>query len=518
MNNIKNVKSKSIISAASLLSIFALLSRIIGLLRDRLLASEFGASEQLDIYMAAFRIPDFLFNIIVLGALSAAFIPIFTKYITKNKLDRAWRFTNTIINLTIIVLIVISIPIIVFAKQFMILIAPGLPPEARELAAELTRIMLLSPLIFSISNIAGSVLQSFKKFFLYSLAPLFYNLGIIFGIIVLVPKYGVHGLAYGVILGAILHLLVQLPAVFILGFRYKIKFDLQQKSISLLTRLMGPRTLSLLIVQINLLIITAIASFLQEGSITIFNFANNLQSVPIGVIGISFAVAAFPFLSEASSKNNYQKFLSYFSKAFRQIIFYIVPISVLMFVLRAQIVRLVLGSGEFDWEDTVLTLETLAFFALSLFAQGLIPLLVRSFHTLEDTKTPLQIGLVSMAINAALAYPLASIFGVAGLALAFSIASIVQMISLYVLLKGRLGNLNDNIIIKGFLHIIVSSILAGLIVYLALYLFAPILDTRTFVGLLLQTIGAVILGTLLYLGYHYLLKTKEFKEIFNGGK
>ncbi|EKD46147.1 MAG: integral membrane protein MviN, partial [uncultured bacterium] len=500
---------------AGLMSVLALASRIVGLLRDRLLASEFGASESLDVYLAAFRIPDFIFNILVLGALSAAFVPIFTKFISHQQNQEAWRFTNTILNSMVIALIIIGVPLFLFAKHIMSLVAPGLSSEARELAGSLTQIMLLSPIFFGISNIAGSVLQSYKKFFLYSLAPILYNLGIIFGILFLVPRFGVYGLAWGVVLGAFIHMLVQLPSMFKFGWRYQPQVNMEQPGVIALFRLMGPRTFSLIIGQLNLIIITAIASFLSSGSISIFNFANNLQSVPVGVIGISFAVAAFPFLAESSAKDNNLEYIAHFAKTFRQILFFIIPLSVMMFLLRAQIVRLTLGSGEFDWEATVLTLDTLAFFCIGLLAQCLAPLLVRSFHTLSDTKTPLFVALISLAANLLIAYPLARIFGVAGLAFAFSLASILQALILFILLRLRLGDLKDRDLLACLFRVSISTMISALVCYGLLYVLASVLNTRTVIGLLLQTAGAFLGAALVYFAYHRWLKTDEFTELTN---
>jgi len=500
-------------SGALILGVSSFLSRFLGLIRDRLFAEQFGAGQELDAYYAAFRIPDFVFNLLILGALSSAFIPIFVDYIAKNKKKEAWHLANSMLNIILGITVVVCIVIFIFAPWLVVLIAPGFSGPERELTASLTRIMMLSPIFFGLSNIAGAILTSFKKFFFYALAPIMYNLGIIFGALFLVKPYGVKGLAIGVIIGSFLHFVIQLPSVLKLGYRYKFIFDHTHQGVRRVVKLMIPSTMGLAMTQVNLWVITIIASLISVGSITIFNFASNLQHFPVGVFGISMSLAVFPRLAEAASKKKSNLFRKSFSFTFSKILFFVIPVSVFMLLLRAQIVRLVLGAGKFSWEDTYLTAQCLGLFTLSLFAQALIPLLVRSFYSLQDAKTPVIISVVSMIVNVIAALILVQYMGVMGLALAFSIAALLNMLLLVIVLRLRLGDLGDTEIMKSILKVVVLSLVAGAVCYALLQILAGVVDMESFFGLLVQASGAFAGGVIVYFGFAWLFKFKELKLV-----
>lgn len=401
---------------------------------------------------------------------------------------------------------------IVFAPQLIALITPGFSPELRVTTVTLTRIMFFSPLFLGISSLLGGVLQSFKNFFVFSLAPIFYNLGIIAGALLLVPRLGISGLAWGVVLGAFLHMIIQIPAVRSLGWRWRLFFiDFKNKDFRRIVGMMIPRTLSLAIVQINLLVITIIASTLDSGSLTVFNLANNLQSFPIGIFGISFAVAAFPVLSQVAFDQ--KKLVDSFSYALRQIWFFIIPATVLLLTLRAQIIRVILGSGEFSWDSTVLTINTLGFFALSLFAQAAIPLLTRVFYARCNSKTPFFIGLVSVLVNIFLSLFFGRRMGVAGLALAFSLSSILNFMILWMWLYFEIGGLDQKRIVLSVLKFSAAGLLAGFFVQLGKIIIWPVIDMTKFWGVLSQGLFAGLLGLMVYCLACYLMKSQEMLEI-----
>lgn len=519
-----NGKINSITAAAGVVALFSFLSRLLGVVRDRILAGQFGAGSTLDIYYAAFRVPDLIFNLLVLGALSAGFIPIFTAYL-KDEASRqaAWRLANNVLNYLLLAIGVLSFTGIIMAPALVRLIAPGFSAEDQAAVAALSRIMFLSPLLLGVSGIFGSILQSFKRFLVYSLAPIFYNLGIIIGALYLVDWWGLYGLAWGVILGAGLHMAVQVPAVYALGFRYQLLLKWRDEGTRQIARLMLPRTLSLAVAQINLLVITAIASGLDSGSLTVFNFANNLQSFPISLFGISFAIAAFPALSAAADDK--LALQDHFSKTIRQIFFFIIPATVFIIALRAQIIRVVLGTGNFDWQDTVLTMNTLGFFALSLFAQASLPLLNRLFYARRNSATPLYLGLVAVAVNIVLAWWLAPRLGVSGLALAFSLASIVNFLLLWIYLARSLGSLDIGRILQSVLKFTASAVVAGSAIQMVKLAIWPFIDMSRFSGVFMQLGASLSLGLLIYLGICYILKSEElanfcaaFKQRWPGNK
>jgi len=507
-------KANSIAMAAILVAASSLVSRLLGIFRDRILAGQFGASSQLDIYYAAFRIPDLLFNLIVLGALSAGFIPIFSglvkdfkdpKNIAEN--NEAWSLANNVVNILSVFLLALSTIGIIFAPGFVRLITPGFSPEAQLATAKLTRIMFLSPLFLGVSGVLGGVLQSFRRFVIYSLAPILYNLGIIVGALWFSGWWGLNGLAYGVVLGAFLHMAIQIPAVKILGYKYSWKINWRDKATRRIGRLMIPRTLSLAITQIDLLVTTIIASGLAAGSLSIFNLANNLQSFPVGIFGISFAIAAFPALSQNAF--DLKKLEASFSSTLRQILFFVIPATVFLITLRAQIVRVILGSGSFDWQDTILSMNTLAFFAISLFAQASIPLLVRVFYARHNSKTPFYLGIFTVAADIILCLWLSKKMGVAGLALAFSISSILNFILLWGWLHFKVGDLGIVKISIAALKFSASAVGAGLVIQLMKLVVWPFIDMTTFLGVFVQLGVSAGCGALAYILFCYLFGSEE---------
>jgi len=510
-----NTQSKTIAAAAVILGAASLVSRLLGLFRDRILAGQFGAGDELDIYYAAFRIPDLVYSLLVLGAISAGFIPVFVKYLQKDK-SQSWHLANSVLNLMALSLIVICSLLIIFTPWLIKLVAPGFSPEKLSLTVQLTRLMFLSPFFLGLSAVFGGILQSFRRFLIYALAPIMYNLGIIFGALVLVNYFGLLGLAYGVVLGAFLHMLIQIPAAYVCGFRWQSVFDFKFAGARRIFKLMPPRILSLALSQINFWVMTVFASFLAVGSIAVYNLAHNIWSFPLGIFGISFALAAFPKFSQFAQKKQVVAFVKTFSLTLRQILFFTLPSAALFIILRAQIVRVILGTGRFDWQDTILTLQTLAYFSICLFSEALILLFLRGFFAWEDTRTPFLIGLLATGIRLSTAWFLARSLGVPGLALGFSLGSIVYLVLLFVALRKKLRskaskNLDEKNIFVSGAKMLAASFLAALTAYVALQFLAPLVNTATGLGLLIQGGLAGIFGILIYLFFTWLFRLDELK-------
>ena len=515
---------KIIISGAILIGVTSLASRLLGIYRDRLFSTTFGAGSELDAYFAAFRIPDTIFNLIVVGAVSSAFIPLFTDFLVKKNPAGAFRLANNLANVLMLGLVLIAGIVFLIAPWLMPLLGPGMDQATRDLTLNLTRLMLLSPIFFGISNIASGILNSYKKFFVYSLTPIVYNLAIIAGTILLVPYWGIYGVAVGVIAGSLFHWLIQVPSIMKLGYRYRFWVDWKDKTLRHVLKLMAPRTLGLAVYQINLFVSTSIATTVALGAVSIYNFANNLQSLPYSVIGVSLSTTAFPVLAAAASAQNRAEYVSTLARTIRQIIFLIVPASILMLLLRAQIVRIILGAGQFDWEATILTASTLGYFVISLFAQSLVPLLAKAFYAIQNTVTPVVVSIISMAINIALALCLVQSMGVAGIALAFSVSSFINMITLLLVLHVKMGGLEDARIIASTLKVIIASLVMALVVQgIAIDheattfniipgikgLVANLVDMQTFWGVLAQAVLAGVVGIAAYLFIGWLLKIEE---------
>ncbi len=432
---------RSVTVAAGVMAAAGIASRVLGFVRDRILAGQFGVGDTLDIYYAAFRIPDIMFDLLVLGALSAALIPVFAGLVAKGRDSEAWRAASGVLVLLSGSLAVIAVLAWVMAPAIMPLIVPGFDDVKTAQTVELTRIMLLSPIILGVAAVCGGVLISLKRFMAYALAPIFYNIGIIFGAVVLVDYFGLAGLAWGVVLGAILHLAVVGPAAIVcgLGSRTSVAPPWRDPNVRKIMLLMIPRSFGAAAGQMNLLAVSFFASLAAAGSLTAFSFANNIQSIPLGVIGIPFALAAFPTLSAYFAREETAEFTRVVVKYIRRTLFLVLPLSMLLITLRAQAVRVVLGTGAFGWEDTIVTFQIMGILALSIFAQASIPLLARSFYAMQNTMTPVIVAFVSVMVNIAVVVALLPSLDVYAIAIGFSASSVVNFVLLFVLLEKQLN-------------------------------------------------------------------------------
>lgn len=516
MAKFRNVEIASVTGAAVLLGATSLLSRLIGLLRDRLFAHTFGAGPTLDAYYAAFRIPDLLYNLLVMGALSAGFIPVFLSVWEKEKED-AWRTVNLLLRYFFVTLSLLAGVLAYFAPKLVPILAPGFAEGELELAITLTRIMLISPIILGLSSIVSGVLQSLKIFLPYALAPIFYNVGIIVGVFFFLPRFGAAGLAYGVLLGAAFHLAIQLPSFVRSGFRYVHAFR-PNRAVRSIALHMLPRTLSLGAHQMIFVAATMLASTLSTGNIAIFNFAMNLSAVPLGLIGISFATAAFPTLSASMARGEIEEFKKELMATARLMLFCILPATVIFLSLRAQIVRVVLGSGAFDWRATVDTADTMAAFAISLFAQCLVLLFVRAFFALHDTKTPLWVSVVTMVADIVFSVALLPTLGVAGLAGAFSLATMLQIVLLWLFLRKKIGTLHEMRLVNSLAKMSIAALLMTIVLQALKAPLASMVDMQTFWGVFTQGALAGIAGLFVYGVICRILKLEEFLRLQQGLK
>lgn len=498
------------IGAAALVGIFSLLSRIVGLIRDRVLAGMFGAGNTLDIYYAAFKVPDFLFNLIVIGALSASFIPMFARYYQQPlQRERAWRFTNNILHLVGFGMILIAVILFIFANPVAALIAPGFDHLKQAQVASFTRVMLLSEIFLAISMVYGGVLQSLKRFFLYSLAPIFYNFGIILGALFFVKWFGPIGLAMGVVFGAMMHMGIQIVGLIGTGYKYEPIFQLRDRDTQTVLRTMFPRVIGIGINQLLFLILTIIASTLAVGSVTIFQFAYNVEFFPVGIFGVSYAIAVFPTFAEHLAANRIDKFQKVFASSIRQLLFFMIPATISFLLLRAQIVRIVVGAGAFDWNATILAADTLAFFALTFIPQACVYILARAFFALQDTVTPLTAGIVSAILGITSAFLFTKTFGVIGLAMAFGIAECVNAGLLWILLRQKIGSLHEMNILEGLFKMVPAALFSGIVMYVVRAFVSSYIALDSFLHVLTQTLITGVSGAIVYFSLLALFRSEE---------
>ncbi len=396
--------------AAYLLALFALLSQILALVRDRLLAAAFGAGGTLDVYYAAFRIPDFLFATVASLLSLYALMPVLSRLEERHP-GQMIAFLRQILVAFFVAMGIIAAIAFVAAPWLTRALAPGFAgTEAAAQLLLLTRIMLLQPILLGMSNLLANITQLRQRFLLYAVSPLLYNIGIISGVVIFYPLIGISGLAWGVILGAFLHMALQIPAFAAEQASKPLPFAEVRKHLSEVLMLSVPRTLALASTQISLLALTALASFLSAGSIAIFMFAYNLQAVPIAIIGVSYSVAAFPTLARLYARGENAKISAHVETALRHLVFWSVPAMVLAIVLRAELVRVILGAGAFDWEATRLTAAALALFVISLVAQNVTLLIARTYYAAGNSRKPLYYGIIDVAVSVGAALALVWLF------------------------------------------------------------------------------------------------------------
>src|SRR3989344_3528079 len=482
-----NKEYVNINQAALLLGCFAFLSQILALFRDRAFAHFIGPSATLDIYYAAFRIPDLIFISVASLASITVLIPFLVAKMNGDAVtSEARKFLNDIFTAFFLVMIGVSITVFFLMPYLVSFIAPGFDPLLQTKVVVLSRIMLLSPILMGLSNLFGTVTQLFRKFFIYSLSPIFYNLGIIIGVMFFYSIWGIYGLAMGVVFGALMHFIIQVFASTTFGFTPQ------------------------------------------------FSFSLNLQSVPLNIIGISYAVAAFPTLAKSVSLGKMDEFKEHLKGAARAIVFWSLPVMFLFIVVRAQIVRVILGSGSFSWENTRLVAASLAIFSVSVVAQGMIALLSRAYYAKGDTKTPLTVNLICSILIIILSFIFINLFenmilfrffiesilkvaDISGtqvlmLPLAYSLGTIVNSIVLWFFVRRDFMK-GDSFITKTFFQSLGAAFFLGLVAYLSLNILSPIFGTTTFWGVFFQGFISGILGIFVAIFVLYFLNNEELKDI-----
>jgi len=510
-------KQTSVGSAAMILATMVLTSRALGLVRDRLLASRF-APDELGVYFAAFRLPDFIFELLVTGALTSAFIPVFTKYLAQGKEKEGWHMAGIVINISVILFALLALPIFIWAHAVSKFLAPGFSEHQIELMTTFSRIMIVCQVIpLLIGNFFTGILQSYNLFLMPALAPVIYNIGIIIGVVALSGTFGLYAPVIGVGIGALLFMLIQLPVLFRIGYRHTLSVDTKNKGVNEVGRLIAPRALGLAASQIDSTVDLMMSSLLGARMVTIFNFAQNLQQVPIGLFGATVAQAALPTLSIASVREDKGQFKKSIIEAIHQILFFILPSTVFFIILRIPLVRLIFGAARFDWQATYLTGMTLLTFSLSLFAQSIVQVLARGFYALYDTKTPVFISVVSILINsiASILFILVFHLPVWSLGLSTSIASILDAFVLFILLDKKVGHFPIGELFSSPIKMFFASIVAGIFIYIPLKLFDQLVfdTTRTF-GLILLTGTAGGIGLAVYVSMSWLFNISQVQSFF----
>lgn len=513
--------------AAYVLAGFALLSQVLALIRDRAFAHYFGAGPVLDMYFAAFRIPDAAFAFLTLFISSFALIPLFSSY-TKEERGAILRSLLVIFG---VVAVPVTIGVALLLPTLIPYFVPGFTSDALHTTTTLARIMLLQPFILGISSIISAYVQAERRFVLFALAPIFYNVGIIVGALFLYPTVGILGLAWGVVLGAALHLLVQFFPLTI--HKYTGGGLPLRDMYRLVIKPSVPRSFALMANQLLLIAYAAVASAITVGAVSSLTFAFNLQSVPLTVIGLSYASALFPALSAMAHRGEWDMYAKEVWATLRHIIFWLLPATMFLIVLRAHVVRVILGSGAFSWDDTRLTAAILAFFAVSLIAQAAILAFSRAYYAAGETLLPIVLNVGGAFGAAVLAYYAVSVASttpfvmhffeallrvsdvpgtlVLMIPVSYSIAMLVTALTFGVMFAIRFGF--DWTFLTSAGASFSASVIGAGTTYAALQLFEPVLLTRTFLGIFAQGALSGILGLSVWVIVLFLMRSTELRDV-----
>lgn len=503
-------ENSSILSAATIIMLASLGSAILGLLRTRLLITYFyDTKEVVDVFWAAFRLPDMVFQIIIVGALSSAFIPVFSRFIGDKKQESI--IASSIINIVMLIMLSLTVLILIFATPLSRLIAGGFADSQIELMANLTRIMAVAQIFFGFSSFLTGIIQSHHRFLIPALSPILYNLGIILGIVFLGPKIGIYGPAVGVVIGAFLHLLAQLPLAKNLGFHYFPTLIKKDKALSEMGSLMLPRILTLSLTQIESTAIITLTSWLSAGSVTIMAIAQQLSSMPVRLIGVPIGQASLPFFAKNTAKANLSDLATMVNNTILEMLYLALPSSAIILVLRIPLVRLAYGADSFPWAETVLTGKLVAILAISIAARSLTHILVRVFYALHNTRIPFVVNLISTTINISLSYYFLFVLksGVIGMAFAITTAALVETAILTAILY-NFAKFSLSHLLAPLFKIIVATILTGFALWIPLRILDQmVFDTTRTVPLIMLTISTGLIGLGFYLTLSYFFRIRE---------
>src|SRR5665648_125 len=504
----------TLLKAAGFLMAAQLISRILGYLRETLIAGFYGQTGATDAYNAAFILPDLLYWLLVGGVLSAAFIPVFSQYIAKGKEDEGWRVASSVANLILLTLGGVTLVGVFFTPQFIRVVVPGLEPENIVLAIQLTRILLVQPLFMALSGLTMGVLNSYKIFWPSALGAVLYNACIIFFVMILAnpaDPNSISGFAIGVVVGAFVSFAVQIPALRKVGMRYYPIINWHDPGVRRIAALAVPIIISFSLGQIQVAVNAKFGSLLSPGSITAYWWSYRLYQLPVGIFAIAIAVASFPTMTEQAALKQWDQLRLTISQAVRMVIFITLPISAGMIVLRLPLIRVLFQHGNFTAQDTYTTAFPLLFFAVGISAQSVIQILPRAFYAVQDTWTPVTLGIVGMVVNVIAVVLLVGPLAVGGLALATSIAAFVNMILLFYMLRRRLGQMDGWAMVWTSLKTLVASLVMAAVIWAWSEWLTPFIGIQTLSSLIVLVTGTA-LGVIAFAGMAKILRMGEFEQ------
>ncbi len=507
--------NRQIARAAGTIMFAFVLSNLVGLARQILISHAFGTGDAYDAFVAASRYPDLIFNLIAGGALASSFIPVFTGFLEKEDHASAWKLASAVINLVVLVLTAISLFSAVFSLQVVrLILAPDFSPDKQQLTASLLRILLIAPTIFGVSGIVMGALNAHQKFLLPALASTMLWIGYILGLIILVPSMGIFGLAWGAVLGACLHIGIQLPQLLHLPeWHFHFSFGLENSAVREVLWLMGPRLLGVAVVQINFLINTIIASGQPEGSVSSLTYAFQIMTMPEVAIAQAIAIAALPTFSSQAARGDIHEMRASLAATLRGVLLLSLPASLGLILMRQPLIALLFQRGDFTAHSTDLVAWALLWYAAGLVGHSVVEILSRAFYALHDTRTPVVVGTIAMTLNIIFSFGFSALFTRigwmphGGLALANSLATALEGSTLFILMRRRLGGLEGLNLLRGLLQAGLATLGMSLVVSLWL------MNTGS---MWLVGLGGVALGSLAYAVLIWLMKVPELNILIQG--
>ncbi|MGE5544621.1 MAG: murein biosynthesis integral membrane protein MurJ [Bacillota bacterium] len=444
-------EERTIAKVAGFLMVTTLMARLLGYVRDMVIYSWFGQTYVTDAYNAAFSIPDLIYMLLVGGALSSALIPVLGHYLARGEEEEAWKVTSLIFNWTLLFLVLLIVLGMIYSRALITLLVPRLPSETIELATNLTRVMLIQTFFMALSGISLGVLNARKHFTLPALGGIVYNLGIILVGIMLARLWGIMAFSVGVVVGSVLNFAVQIPALLRAKIRYYPILNPNHPGLKQILILMVPVVIGLSVTQINLFVNQNLASGLPEGSISALRLAQRIMQLPIGIFGMSVAMAVFPTMTEQVARNNISEFKRLFSLGLRGVFVITIPAAVSLMALREPLIVLLFQQGQFDANDTLTTAQALFYYSMGLFAYSALQLVNRVFYSLKDTVTPVLTAVASIVLNIALSILWVKTMGHEGLALAYSVAGVFNLLLLIALIRRRLRHIGGGVLVRSLL-------------------------------------------------------------------
>jgi putative peptidoglycan lipid II flippase len=514
---VENSENRQIARAAGTVMVAILLGQVFSLLSSIFITHAFGTGIENEAFNAANRLPDILYQLIAGGALASAFIPTFTTLLTRGERQKAWKLASAIANIITLIFILLGIVIAIFTPWVVRnILAPGFTdPVKFALTVDLVRIQLLAPIIFGISGLVMGILNSHRSFLWPALAPMMYSIGKILGVVFLAPTMGVYGLAIGVVAGAVMHGLIQLPALFRLPERkYTLTFGLHLPEVREVARLMGPRVLGVAFVQLNFLVNTRLASLQPLGSVTAIAVGFSLMMIPEAAIAQAIAIAALPSFSAQVAAGKLEDMRSSLASLLRGLLLLAVPASLGLMLLRLPLVTIIYQRGLFDAASTQLVAWALLWYAAGLVGHSVVEVVSRAFYALHDTRTPVVVGIAAMSLNLGLSFLFTSLFTRhgwmphGGLALANSLATFLEMGVLLLFMRRRLAGLEGRKVLDGFIK---ASIAGGV---MALILWGWLWLTQGLSAWIIA-LGGIVIGAGSYSLMVLFLKVPELQKVIS---